>query len=110
MKDQPLVDYFVRCRRGIMSQGIIVVKENIAPEEGGGDVYDELDSSVTRSVLYSLFLSHSCCFCANRVNDRTDKKFRSLFKTAGLKVVRTEVQRGLPKGLYQVRSYALKPV
>lgn len=39
---------------------------------------------------------------------RTDHKFRALFKEAGLRVIRTEVQKGLPAQLYQVRSYALR--
>jgi protein N-terminal methyltransferase len=51
-------------------------------------VYDETDSSVTR----------------------TDEKFRQIFKDAKLKIVATELQRGMPKGLYEVRSYALQPM
>jgi protein N-terminal methyltransferase len=53
------------------------------------DIYDEdeQDSSVTRS----------------------DGKFRRLFKKAGLKIVATEQQRGMPKELFPVRIYALKP-
>jgi len=85
LQDQQLVDYLERCMVGIVPGGVIVVKENIAPDPD--DIYDEADSSVTR----------------------TDPKLRTLFKQAGLKMVRTEVQRGLPKQLYQVRSYALKP-
>ncbi|KAG0643519.1 alpha-N-methyltransferase NTM1 [Tuber brumale] len=85
LQDQQLVNYLERCMVGIVPGGVIVVKENIAPDPD--DIYDEADSSVTR----------------------TDPKLRTLFKQAGLKVVRTEVQRGLPKKLYQVRSYALKP-
>jgi len=84
LRDSELVDYLKRCAEGIRHDGVIVVKENIS--NGEDDVYDELDSSVTR----------------------TDKKFRGLFRDAGLKIVRTEVQRGLPADLYQVRGYALK--
>ena len=51
------------------------------------DIYDEEDSSVTRS----------------------DDKLRKLFKAAGLKIVATEVQRGLPRELFPIRMYALKP-
>lgn len=40
--------------------------------------------------------------------NRTDQKFRALFKEAGMKVIATEIQRGMPKGLYPVRSYALR--
>ncbi|PWW80681.1 hypothetical protein C7212DRAFT_349710 [Tuber magnatum] len=86
LQDQQLVDYLERCKAGIVSGGVIVVKENIAPDPD--DIYDEADSSVTR----------------------TDPKLRTLFGRAGLRAVRTEVQRGLPKQLFQVRSYALKPL
>lgn len=40
---------------------------------------------------------------------RTDLKFRELFKQAELRLVKTEVQKGLPVGLFPVRMYALKP-
>lgn len=42
--------------------------------------------------------------------NRTEAKFRALFKEAGLKVVKTEVQRNMPPGLFQVRAFALQPV
>lgn len=75
--------------------GWIVVKENISTtkEEGKGnggremvDVYDKLDSSVTRS----------------------DATFRRCFRKAGLRVVSSELQRGFEKGLLPVRFYALR--
>lgn len=65
--------------------GVIVLKENNAT--AGADEFDAVDSSVTR----------------------TDDKFRRLFRDAGLRLVRTELQNGLPKQLYPVRMYALKP-
>lgn len=64
---------------------VVVVKENNAT--GGADEFDDVDSSVTR----------------------TDDKFRRLFREAGLRLVRAELQNGLPKRLYPVRMYALKP-
>lgn len=69
--------------------GWIVVKENMSTDPSGADIYDELDSSVTR----------------------TDDKFRRLFAEAGLEVVRSELQTGFPKGLglYPVRMYGLRP-
>ncbi|KAK7960868.1 hypothetical protein PG988_012082 [Apiospora saccharicola] len=66
------------------SPAAIVVKENNTTT--AADLFDDLDSSVTR----------------------TDEKFRALFREAGLRLVRTELQNGLPKGLYPVRMYALK--
>lgn len=41
--------------------------------------------------------------------NRTDQKFQDIFKTAGLKLVKVETQRGFPKELFPVRIYALKP-
>lgn len=64
----------------------IVVKENMSTDPGGWDIFDDEDSSVTR----------------------TDAKFRMLFKEAGLRIVATEVQKGFPKDLYPVRMYALR--
>lgn len=40
---------------------------------------------------------------------RTDTKFQAIFKTAGLKLVKQEVQKGFPKELFPVKAYALKP-
>jgi protein N-terminal methyltransferase len=39
----------------------------------------------------------------------TDEKFREIFEEAGLKIKKTEIQNGLPKELYPVRTYALQP-
>jgi protein N-terminal methyltransferase len=39
----------------------------------------------------------------------TEEKFKALFKEAGLKIMRTEIQRGMPKELYTVRMWALQP-
>jgi len=54
LQDQQLVDYLGRCKVGIVSGGVIVVKENIAPDPD--DIYDEADSSVTRYSMGSLYL------------------------------------------------------
>ncbi|KAF9735121.1 hypothetical protein PMIN06_001466 [Paraphaeosphaeria minitans] len=92
LTDVQLVAYLQRCKAGIKhaeegAQSWIVVKENLSTDLKGQDIYDEEDSSVTRS----------------------DEKFRQLFKDAGLKVVATELQKGFPKELFPVRIYALKP-
>lgn len=55
--------------------GHIVVKENISSHPAGSDIFDEVDSSVTR----------------------TDIKLRQLFAKSGLKIVATELQRGFPQ-------------
>jgi len=88
LNDGQLVEFFGRAKAGLEKGGWIVVKENMSTESSGEDLFDETDSSVTR----------------------TDQKFRSLFEKAGLKIIATEVQRGMPKELYPVRSYALQPV
>ncbi|KAM0717324.1 hypothetical protein Q7P37_007176 [Cladosporium fusiforme] len=88
LTDVQFVAYLKRVMGVLSEGGWIVVKENLSNHHLGEDVFDEEDSSVTR----------------------TDVKFRALFAEAGLKVVATELQRGMPKGLFEVRSYALQPM
>lgn len=52
-----LVDYIVRCREALNETGILVLKENLSTDSDGEDMYDDEDSSVTR----------------------TDEKFRKIF-------------------------------
>lgn len=95
LTDAQLVTYLERCKEGLVkpeaegekAEAWIVVKENLSTDIAHKDIYDDEDSSVTRS----------------------DEKFRKLFKDAKLKLVATELQRGMPKELYPVRIYALKP-
>ena len=86
LTDKQLVAYLGRCKRALTMDGWVVVKENMGTNANGEDMFDEQDSSVTR----------------------TDQKFRQLFKEADMRLVKTEVQRGFPNGLYPVRFYALK--
>ncbi|KAI1134168.1 alpha-N-methyltransferase NTM1 [Hypoxylon sp. FL0543] len=90
LTDQQLDAYLRRCA-GVLSRddggkvkGVIVVKENMSL---GQDMFDEVDSSVTRQ----------------------DRSFRRIFEDAGLRIVKTELQHGFPDELYPVRMYALKP-
>ncbi|KAL7791023.1 alpha-N-methyltransferase NTM1 [Trichoderma ceciliae] len=89
LTDAQLVEYLTRCRDALNPGALIVLKENLSTT--GGDVFDELDSSVTRE----------------------DGKFRQIFDDAGLQLVRTELQRGFPETaqmkLLPVRMYALRP-
>ncbi|KAF2643021.1 DUF858-domain-containing protein [Massarina eburnea CBS 473.64] len=89
LTDVQLVDYLERCKNGLVegNESWIVVKENMSTDIHQQDIYDDEDSSVTRS----------------------DDKFRKLFKEAGLKLVATDLQRGFPKELFPVRIYALQP-
>ncbi|GJN75016.1 hypothetical protein PLICBS_009112 [Purpureocillium lilacinum] len=69
--------------------GIIVIKENLSTTDV--DVFDDEDSSLVSP----------------------DATFRRIFEEAGLSLVRTDLQRGLPEvppvTLLPVRMYALKP-
>ncbi|KAF2856757.1 hypothetical protein T440DRAFT_462983 [Plenodomus tracheiphilus IPT5] len=95
LTDAQLVVYLRRCTAGLRKArdgedkvaAWIVVKENLSTDIRHKDIYDEEDSSVTRS----------------------DDKFRRLFQEAGLKILATELQRGMPKDLFPVRVYALRP-
>ncbi|KAB8239249.1 N-terminal protein methyltransferase [Aspergillus alliaceus] len=89
LTDAQLVDYFVRCRESLTESGIAIVKENQSTDPNGNDMYDDEDSSVTR----------------------TDEKFKEIFKQAGLTVITSELQLGFPKNfkLLPVRFYALRP-
>ncbi|RAL04795.1 N-terminal protein methyltransferase [Aspergillus ibericus CBS 121593] len=90
LTDVQLREYFVRCREALSDTGVLVVKENQSTDPFGLDMFDEEDSSVTR----------------------TDEKLRLLFKEAGLGVVASELQLGFPKNfrLLPVRFYALRPL
>jgi len=85
LTDAQLTTYLEKCQKVLNEAGLIVVKENLSTS--GEDVFDELDSSVTRC----------------------DQKFRDIFEKARLRVKKTEIQKGLPKELYPVRIYALVP-
>lgn len=87
LTDKQLVAYLGRCRKAVTTGGWIVIKENMCTNPDGTDEFDGKDSAVMR----------------------TDDKFRQLFKEADLRLLKTELQRGFPKGLYPVRFYALKP-
>ncbi|KEY64632.1 hypothetical protein S7711_02836 [Stachybotrys chartarum IBT 7711] len=90
LNNQQLVQYLKVCKTVLRpDSGIIVVKENLSTCDG--DLFDETDSSMTRR----------------------DESFRALFEEAGLRLVKTELQRGFPeippRRLLPVRMYALKP-
>jgi len=95
LSDRDLVDFLKRSQRALRGRetgtgrSAIVVKENLcsdAPDGGARTVFDEEDSSLTRS----------------------DKAWKLIFAHAGLRLVRETVQLGLPPGLYTVKAYALR--
>ncbi|KAL0566445.1 hypothetical protein V5O48_015568 [Marasmius crinis-equi] len=74
---------------GFPGRSLIVVKENVCSDgQDGGPrtVFDQEDSSFTRS----------------------DMAWKATFKAAGLRLVKEQVQEGLPQGLYVVKMYALR--
>ncbi|KAG9228186.1 alpha-N-methyltransferase NTM1 [Amylocarpus encephaloides] len=85
LTNEQLVEYLKKCSGVLREGGYVIVKENLSTSEQ--DVFDEVDSSVTR----------------------TDEKFREIFKDSGMLIKKTQIQNGLPKELYPVRMYALQP-
>ncbi|KAH8171444.1 adoMet dependent proline di-methyltransferase domain-containing protein [Sarocladium implicatum] len=89
LTEEQIVDYLKVCKDALSSTGVIVVKENLSTT--GDNFFDETDSSTTRE----------------------DEKYQSLFKKAGLRLIKNEPQRGLPetpgRRLFPVRMYALRP-
>lgn len=88
LTDRQLLESVGRCRDALTEVGIMVVKENMSTNPDRTDMYDEVDSSVTR----------------------TDEKFRKIFREAGMELISTELQLGFPKDfkLLPVRFYALR--
>ncbi|CCG83792.1 protein of unknown function [Taphrina deformans PYCC 5710] len=84
LSDPDLVAFLGRCKVALKAdKALIFVKENIAQ---GEDVFDEQDSSWTRS----------------------EASFLRIFREAGLKCVKSSLQHGFPKELYQVKLWALR--
>ncbi|KAG7092517.1 hypothetical protein E1B28_008868 [Marasmius oreades] len=95
LKDDDLIAFFKRSKialrqdNGYPGRSLIVVKENLCSDSSGGGprtTFDEEDSSFTRS----------------------DAAWKTAFSAAGLEVVREQVQKGLPEGLYPVKMYGLR--
>ncbi|KAG0208516.1 hypothetical protein BGX28_000570 [Mortierella sp. GBA30] len=85
LTEEDLIAFFNRCKKGLKPGGLIFVKENNAKV---GIVIDEEDSSMTRS----------------------DLVWKDMFHKAGLRLLREDVQRGFPSGLFAVKMYALEPM
>ncbi|KAE8450072.1 hypothetical protein EG329_006853 [Mollisiaceae sp. DMI_Dod_QoI] len=85
LTDVQLVEYLKKCKKALKNGGLVIVKENLSTS--GEDIFDELDSSVTRC----------------------DQKFKDIFEKAEMRIKKMEIQKGLPKELYPVQIYALVP-
>lgn len=129
LSNPELVSFLKRCRAALLPTAapsseekdtskytdpgaVIVVKENVC-EDGSGStavsVLDEEDSSLTRSVG----LSHAKKMRPRLTElltsrHRSNKMWEEIFQQAGLKIVKEEVQLGLPQGLFMVKSWALR--
>jgi len=90
LNDSDLVAFFKRSRSALRDtrRSVIIVKENLCSESDGEPrtVYDETDSSLTRS----------------------DLAWKKAFAEAGLGIIHEQIQRGFPEGLYPVKMYALR--
>jgi protein N-terminal methyltransferase len=84
LMEDDLVAFFRRCKDGLTSSGLLFIKENMGSSEE--PEFDEKDRSWTRSRTIWL----------------------KLINTAGLKIVKEELQPSFPKDLYEVRMFALQ--
>ncbi|KAJ5113055.1 Alpha N-terminal protein methyltransferase 1 [Penicillium angulare] len=89
LTDAQFHEFILRCRDSLTDTGVMILKENLSTDSDNQDMYDDEDSSVTR----------------------TDDKFKQLFAAAGMNVIKSEIQTGFPKQfkLLPVKSYALRP-
>ena len=91
LNDEQLVAALKRIKGSLEVGGWVVVKENVSTGDGEVevDIFDEEDSSVTRS----------------------DGKYKSIFDKAGMVLRRDDLQRGFGRelGLFPVRMYGLQP-
>lgn len=113
LTDAQVVAYLRRCRAALVpGTGVIVIKENLSTS--GEDVFDPVDSSVTRFVSHDPRQLALCQDWATLTRQyRQDETWKRLFQEAGLPLIKHEPQRGLPEmsgaRLLPVMMYALKP-
>lgn len=80
--DSDLIAFLKRAKKALGPKGVIIIKEN---HTRTGFFVDNDDNSITRS----------------------DAHFRSIFDSAGLKLLKAETQTDFPKELFPVTMYAL---
>ncbi|KAI1706570.1 adoMet dependent proline di-methyltransferase domain-containing protein [Ditylenchus destructor] len=85
LSDDHFVDFVRRCVLALKTGGCIVFKDNITPMAEKD--WDEVDNSWTRP----------------------HNQMIALFEKAGCEVVLDRKQTNFPKGMYEVRMFALKP-
>jgi protein N-terminal methyltransferase len=82
LTDNDAIEFLKRCKATMRKRGRIFLKENVCD---GGFIVDSDDCSITRSHAY----------------------FIELFRSAGVKLEHTSIQKNFPKQLFKVRMYAL---
>ncbi|KAF5275569.1 hypothetical protein FQA39_LY06681 [Lamprigera yunnana] len=85
LTDAHFIKFFEDCQKGLKPNGMIIVKENTT--SSGMIEKDEQDSSITRPI----------------------HELKLLFDIAGLECYRQMKQNSLPKELYNVYMFALRP-
>ena len=84
--DAGVLGFLRRAAAALQPAGVLLVKESVAREEGGFFA-DVAECSITR----------------------TEAHFRALFAEAGLEVAAAQLQPGMPRGTFAVRTFALRP-
>ncbi|OAL66049.1 hypothetical protein A7C99_3153 [Trichophyton rubrum] len=83
LTDEQLVQYLRRCNTALRAgTGLLIIKENLSIR--GVDVFNSTDSTVIRE----------------------ESKFSSIFRQAGLQVVKSQLQRGFPRNRLPVKINA----
>ncbi|CAI4230857.1 unnamed protein product [Auanema sp. JU1783] len=85
LTDTDFVSFFERCKEGLKPDGVIVLKDNLSAQQSSE--FDNEDNSWTRP----------------------EDLILELFEKAGLRLVARNLQTGFPKGMYEVKMFALKP-
>ncbi|OXU28135.1 hypothetical protein TSAR_005012 [Trichomalopsis sarcophagae] len=85
LNNDHLIQFFQNCRKGLKSDGLMVVKENVT--SSSTIEVDKEDSSITRP---------------------KDDLLKA-FEKSGFKCIKESKQHNMPEGLYPVYMFALKP-
>lgn len=86
LTDDDLVNFFKRIRKGLNTEGIFVLKENVTKSKEVEK--DDTDSSVTRPL----------------------KAYETFLTKAGFRIIKMTQQKSFPKGLYPVYMIACRPM
>jgi protein N-terminal methyltransferase len=118
LTDDDLVAFFKRVAASLVTDGVLIVKENMLVKPDDDYKFDPGNKKKTvgnidshSSYLFALLclLVGVLLFFATEDSSvtRTDKHFERLFRLAGLKIVDRDQQKVFPKGMLPVIMYAL---